>query len=151
MAVSFAQFAAELKAFSNSGAVVNELRKELRKNVPELRTAVRESARSTLPSRNGLGAWVARAGMTVRVKSAGRTAGIRLKLSRKSGDGDKADLDALDKTGKIRHPLHGNRGFWYSQNVTPGFFGKPWEKFRPRWLKAADDGLDKALEVIRRG
>jgi hypothetical protein len=149
--VSFEEFAAELRAFDQKKEVVNEIRRELRKPLPQLRKAVRASAASVLPSSGGLAAWVAKASFTVRFRDAGRSAGIRLKLSRKSGDGDKADLDALDKTGRLRHPLHGNRGHWFGQVVPQNFFSRPWFSFRPVWIKAADDALDRALDKIRGG
>lgn len=151
MGVSFEEFANELRTFDQKREIVNEIRRDLRKPLPELRDAVRANALATLPNRNGLAKWVARAGFTVRVKDAGRSAGIRLKLSRKAGDGDKADLDKLDRHGRVRHPLYGHRGHWYDQPVTPGFFTKVWESFRPAWIKTADDALDRALDKIRRG
>ncbi len=151
MGVSFEQFAAELRAFDQKREVVNEIRRDLRKPLPELRKAVRAHILSTLPNGNGLAAWVARASFSVRVKDAGRSAGIRLKLSRKSQDGDKAELDKLDRHGRIRHPLRGHRGFWYDQPVSAGFFSRPWESFRSKWIKTADDALDRALDKIRRG
>lgn len=149
--VSFEEFANELRAFDQKREIVNEIRRDLRKPLPELRKAVRAHILSTLPSGNGLAKWVARASFSVRVKDVGRAAGIRLKLSRKSQDGDKADLDKLDRHGRVRHPLHGHRGFWYDQPVPPGFFSRPWESFRSTWIKTADDALDRALDKIRGG
>jgi hypothetical protein len=151
MGVSFEEFANELRAFDGKREIVNEIRKDLRKPLPELRKAVRTHTLATLPNGNGLAKWVARAGFTVRVKDVGRAAGIRLKLSRKSQDGDKADLDALDKSGRLRHPLHGHRGHWYGQVVPQNFFSRPWFSFRAVWIKTADDALDRALDKIRRG
>ncbi len=151
VAVSFEQFANELKAFDDRKVIKNQIRRDMRKPLPDLRRAVRASAMSTLPSRGGLNAWIARARLTVIFKDAGRAAGLRVKVSRKAGDGDKADLKALDDAGSIRHPLYGNRRFWYPQGVPAGFFSKAWEDFRSVFIKAADDALDTALEVIRRG
>lgn len=151
MGTSFAAFANEIRAFNARGDVVNALRRDVRKPLPELRRDVRSSATSTLPAGGGLGAWVARARLTVKLKDSGRSAGIRIKVSRAAGDGDKADLNALDLAGAVRHPLHGNRKRWYPQRVTPGFFTKPWEAFRPKFIKVADEAVDQALDVIRRG
>lgn len=151
MGTSFEQFANEIRAFNARKDVVNALRRDLRKPVPELRRDVRASATSTLPAAGGLGAWVARARVTVKLKERGRSAGIRIKVSRAAGDGDKADLDKLDRYGETRHPLHGNRNHWYPQKVAAGFFTKPWDAFRPKFIKVADESVDKALDVIRRG
>lgn len=152
--VSFEEFANELRSFNARSEIVNEIRREMRKPLPELRSEVRSSAASTLPSSGGLAAWVAKATMTVRFKDTGRAAGLRLKLSRKAGDGDKADLDALDRTGKLRHPVFKRaraRERWVGQQVTPGFFTKVWERYRPKWVEAADAALDRALDKIRNG
>ncbi len=151
MAVSFEEFANELRRFDQRRVVLNALRRDLRKPLPAVRRAVRANAMATLPNANGLAAWVARAAIRIQVKDVGRTAGIRVKMGRKSQDGDKADLDKLDRHGRIRHPLHGNRAHWYDQPVPPGFFTKAWERKRDDFIKAADDALDRALEVIRRG
>jgi len=148
---SFEAFANEIRAFNARGDVINALRRDLRKPLPELRKDVRRSAISILPSSGGLGAWVAKGRVTAKLKERGRSAGIRIKVSRAAGDGDRADLNKLDLYGEIRHPLRGNRGFWYRQKVTPGFFTKPWEAFRPKFIKVADEAVDQALDVIRRG
>ena len=150
MATSFDEFARELRAFADSKAVVNEVRRDLRKPLPALRSAIRESAVSKLPARGGLGAWVARATLTVRLRTTGRTAGIKLKLSRKSGKG-KADLKAMDDSGAVRHPLYGDRRHWYPQTVTPGFFTEPWKDSEDEWRRMADEAVDRAFDKIRRG
>ena len=145
---SFEEFARELRAFDGRREVVNEIRRELRKPLPELRTAVREGAVEILPKRGGLGAWVAKSLFSVQFRDAGRSAGIRIKVSRKNTKG-KADIRSLDETGSLRHPLFGNRKKWYPQVVAARWFTETWEKFSDEWVKAADDALDKALEKIR--
>lgn len=151
MGTSFEQFANEIRSFSDRRVVINTIRQDLRKPLPALRKQVRSSALSTLPSRGGLAVWVARAALRVQLQDRGRSAGVKVKMSRKSDDGDKADLNALDTGGNIRHPLYGNRAHWYGQRVPAGFFSKPWERFRPAFIKTCDEAFDRALEVIRRG
>jgi hypothetical protein len=148
MAVSFEEFARELRAFSDKKTIVNEVRKDLRKPLPQLRKAVRRNAIAKLPSSGGLGQWVAQARFTVRFRDSGRTAGISIKVSRKSTK-DRAELDKLDRLGQVRHPLYGHRGHWYSQSVPPGFFTDAWDK--AEWVAVADAAVDRALEQIRRG
>lgn len=148
MAVSMEEFAAELRAFSGRGEVVNELRKDLRKPIPKLRAEVRAHAVRILPHRGGLGAWVAAAKFTVRFKDSGRSAGVSVRVGRKS-KGDKSDLDGLDRTGTVRHPLYGNRSEWFGQKVPPGFFTEMWDK--QEWLAIADQAFDRALDKIRNG
>lgn len=149
MGVSFDEFARELRAFDNKREVVNEIRREMRKPLPALRKAFRANALATLPARGGFGAWVAKARITAVFKDSGRAAGVRIKVSRKAGDGDKAELDALDESGSIRHPLYGHRGHWYGQKVAVGVFTKVFA--RGAWISRADAALDRALDKIRRG
>ncbi len=149
--VSFEQFTREIRNFDNRREVLNEIRRDMRKPLPALRRSVRAQALATLPSTGGLGAWVAKARMTVQLRDRGRTAGLRIKLSRKASDGDKADLTGLDEYGRLRHPLYGDRNHWFGQTVTKGFFTRPWIRSRPIWLEMADGALDRALDKIRRG
>lgn len=146
------EFIAELKAFDGRKEVINEVRKELRKPaiLGNFRKKVRAHAITILPSSGGLGAWVAKSSITIRFKDAGRRAGFTLKMGRKSGKG-KAELNALDKTGRVRHPLRGNRKYWYSQQVQSEFFSKPWEQYGDTIIDATDAAVDKAFDKIRNG
>lgn len=150
--VSFDEFTAELKAFEGRKEVLNEIRRELRKPalLADLRTRVRWNAIAVLPSGGGLGAWVAKARMSIQIRDSGRTAGIRVKLGRKSGKG-KAALEGLDNTGRVRHPVYGDRRQWFGQQVASRFFSNVWDQYADRWITAADDALDRALDKIRRG
>ncbi len=150
MAISPSQFARELRSFAGRREILNEVRRDIRAEVPPLRKEIREEAVNTLPRRNGLGAWVARAGVTVNYRG-GRSAGFKLKVSRKSGDGDKADLKALNDTGKIRHPFFGDRSKWYPQTVRAGYFNRVWERRGAHMIKTVDDAMDRALDKIRYG
>jgi hypothetical protein len=148
VAVSFEQFANELRAFNGKKEIINEVRREFRKGLPLFLKQVRANAISTLPARGGLGSWVAKAKATVKVRDSGRSAGFKVKLSRKTKQ-DRAELEELDRSGRVRHPLYGNRGFWYEQQVAANFFTAMWEKYD--WTKRADDAMDRALDKIRRG
>jgi len=149
VAVSFEQFANELRAFDGRKEIVNEMRKEFRQGVPPLRKRIRANAISMLPARGGFGQWVARAAVTIRFRDAGRDAGLKVRVSRKAGDGDKADLDQLDKTGRIRHPLYGNRRFWFGQQVAALFFTTAWDA--AEWRDRAEQAMDRATAKIRNG
>jgi hypothetical protein len=52
------------------------------------------------------------------------------------------DLASINR-GRLRHPLFGNRRYWYDQSVTPGFWDKAMEKgvkdVRVELLKALDE------------
>jgi len=148
VAVSFEQFAAELKAFDGRREIINEIRKDMRKPLPELRKKVRAAAIAMLPARGGLGKWVAASKFTVRFKDRGRSAGVTVKVSRKT-EKDRAALDPLDLQGRVRHPLYGNRKYWFSQQVAALFFTGPWEQMD--WPGIAEKAMDRALDKIRRG
>ena len=149
MAVTMQQFAAELKVFDGRRAVINEIRKDLRKPMPAFRTKVRASANAKLPSTGGLGAWVASSSIRISFRDAGRTAGVHIKMGRKSGKGQ-AELDKLDLAGLVRHPLYGNRQYWFPQKTGgAGFFTDVFE--RTEWEQIADQAFDRALDQIRNG
>ncbi len=148
MGVSFAAFAAELRAFDNRREVVNQIRRDLRKSMPSFRTDVRASALGVLPSTGGLNQWVASSRITVNFRDSGRRAGVKIKMGRNSGSG-RADLDRLDRLGVIRHPLYGNRAYWFPQNVPSGFFTDVFEE--TDWRGIADQAFDRALDQIRKG
>jgi hypothetical protein len=147
--VTFDQFRSELRAFDGRRVVLKELRAELRKPLPKFRADVKRHAVAILPSSGGLGAWVAKATITLSARDRGRSAGIRLKGSRRSGKG-KADLTRMD-AGRTRHPSWGRKGAgqWHSQSVPPGFFTEPFD--RQEWSELADRAVDRAFEQIRRG
>lgn len=146
--VSFDEFRRELRAFDDRRVVLKELRAELRKPLPQLRKEVKRSAVAKLPAAGGLGAWVARGTVTLSARDRGRTAGIRIKVSRKSTK-NKADLKRLNDAGRVRHPLHGNRKHWYPQEVTPGYFDAAF--YAQDWHGIADRAVDRAFDKLRRG
>lgn len=151
---SFEEFAAELRAFEGKKEIVNEIRRELRKPalLADLRKRVRWNAVGVLPTRGGLNAWVAKAPLSIQFRDSGRTAGLRVKMSRKKGKGKgKAELERLDDAGAVRHPLFGDRRHWFAQQVASKFFSNVWDQYSDRWIKAADDAFDRALDKIRRG
>jgi|GEM_PF-1563652 len=61
-----------------------------------------------------------------RIKTAGRGRNFGLVLQATNSAGRKINLNRLDK-GTFRHPLFGNRGYWYDQQVAPGWWTVPME------------------------
>ena len=57
------------------------------------------------------------------------------------------DLRALDQ-GRLRHPLFGNRQFWYQQRVTKGWWTKHLEKAA---TKAVRTDVVQAVERVLDG
>lgn len=143
---------ADLKGFEGRKAVVRELRKELRAPLPKVRQAVRAAAVSDLPSRNGLGAWVAKSTITVSTRLGAKSAGISLRGGRNS-QRKRSDIRAID-AGKVRAPSWGHRGpgAWHVQTVKDGFFTKTITgDLENEWHMAAVRAVEHATEVIRNG
>ena len=143
----------DLRTFDRRKEVTNQLAREIRQPVPELRKLIRARALATLPGRGGFGAWVSKLSVTGRVKLQGRAAGVKL-VGRRRGFKDqnpKVDLRRID-AGRARHPSWGRRreADWHVQRVNAGFFTLP-GKDRRRWRKAVLKAVDNALVVIRRG
>lgn len=140
----------DLRKFEGRKEVTKALRREIRKPIPAVRRSIRARALDTLPRRGGLNVWVSKSKVTAQIKLSGRTAGVRLRGSRKSAN-DKSDLRRID-AGRVRAPSWGRRGAgdWHTQQVTPGYFTKPSGEV-DQWRKAAVDAIDQAAEVIRRG
>lgn len=119
--------------FKTAGSTVDaEVAKDLRvKVVPALTPIFRGEALTHMPKRMGYAALLAssteavatvraKVGMTVRVFAKGKKEG--------------RDVPTLNR-GLLRHPLFGNRRFWYGQRsgVRKGF---------------VDDGGDKAFDLV---
>ena len=150
MATSAEQMAAELRAFDGRRQIVKALRRALtRVSKPAVKN-VRAHAISILPSSGGLGAWVASARIGIRIGYTSRTAGVKIRGSRKSLR-DRTDLTRID-AGSVRAPTfaHRGRGAWHTQAVTSGWFTDPLAADTD-WQAAADTEIDAALEPLRRG
>lgn len=142
----------DLKRFDGRKEVAQQLRKELRKPVPEVRKAIRRRALVIMPQRGGLNVYVSKTTITAKVTLSGRTAGVRLTgKGRKNHKGEKTDVRRIDQ-GKIRHPSWGRRGAgqWHTQTVAAGFFTGPAGEV-DKWRQACEHAVAQAAEVIRRG
>jgi len=119
-AEKFAAVARDLKAAGDK-----ELRRELYRGINRatkpLKEDAKKSAASTLPSRGGLAGRVSRARFSTKTR-AGASPSVRIVA--KDAKGRSVDLAALDG-GRLRHPLYGNRGHWYTQSVKPEWFTRP--------------------------
>jgi len=136
------------------GAVAKALReapKDLRREsyvamaraVKPLTQAVKDATATYMPS--AYGAEVAR---TIRVRTrrrGGMNAGITLVGTAKTKSGKVREFVRLNE-GRLRHPLFGNRGFWYDQRIKPGFWDQPLEQN----AEAVRKELLRVLEDIAR-
>lgn len=100
-----------------------EMHRGIRRAAGPLIADAREHARATLPKHGGLNERVARSKFSVRARS-GRDPGVRIIAK---------GVDArLDKAGRDRHPVFGDRHVWVVQQVRPGWFRIPMERGAPR-------------------
>lgn len=99
-----------------------ELYRGINRAVKPLREAVKEGAPRYLPRRY---AFELAKSLKVRTRRrAGRNPSIRLVGSAKTPGGKDRDLASLNR-GRLRHPLYGNRGYWYDQDVSPKWWDEP--------------------------
>lgn len=96
---------------------------------------LRGSALSVLPRRGGLGALVAGSRFTTRPLTTGARSTVT----------SRHDIAAMDR-GRLRHPLFGNRGHWYQQAITPGWWTTVVKSQRAR----AQTEMERALDNIAR-
>lgn len=106
-----------------------------------VKAELRQSARDTLP--HGLGATVASSRINTRTVLSGKAAGMRLVMT------SQHDIAAMDR-GRLRHPLYGNRNFWYSQEIKPGWWTDVADKVKPAAVIAAKQALDEVARGKRR-
>lgn len=133
----FAEVSKRLKKAGNGKELRKELNSGITKAVRPLRKDVRAHARSTLPKSGGLARLISRQPIRVRKRTAGRMAGVRVVST------SEHDIYELDSRGRLRHPLFGNRDWWYQQLVRRGWFTDP-------MLRGAPKARREILHVIRR-
>lgn len=150
MAISVDQLVRELRGFDGRREIVKAIGKGVRAGVPAVRKAIRQRALDTLPSRNGVGTWVAKSRITPSIKFTSRAGSIKLKGTRNS-IGAKSDLKRID-AGRVRAPSWGHRtkASWHTQTVKPGFFTETAAAAKD-WHDDVDRAVDEALDTLRRG
>lgn len=92
----------------------------------------------------------ARQALTVRPVSTAKITGRRISVE--GGNLTKRRAATLN-SGRLRHPLFGNRDFWYQQNTAPGWFDRPTNRsgsvVRRKLAAELHDYLLKAGKVRR--
>ena len=99
----------ELRAVSKDFA--NAVQNELRAPVTDLANEMKLSARVNLPSWDKMNS---NAAAGVRAQASSRGYAVKREADKMRGF---EQADFIDKTGTLRHPLFGNRKYWYSQDV----------------------------------
>lgn len=130
-------------------AAAGELRKELYRGinraVKPMKQAAKDAADRELPQRGGLNKFVASSKFGTRTRGFGRSPGVSI-TAKKSGH----DLRSLDR-GRLRHPLFGNRRFWYQQPVRAGWWTQTLNDEAPLVRRELIRVLDDVAARIGRG
>jgi hypothetical protein len=93
-------------------ALTRTLRRTAKQLVPKIVTAAEEK----FPAAGGMNDFIHHAKIGVRIQTSGAGAGLFIRAERQGHD-----IYSLNN-GSLRHPLFGNRGFWFEQSIPPGFF-----------------------------
>jgi len=143
------QLVAELRAFRGRKEVLAAMRKGIRSGIGPVRKAVRQTAIETLPTRGGLGQWVAKTRINLNVRVGSSSARVRITGGRNSAGGQ-SDVNAIDR-GRVRAPSWGRKGRddWHTQSVDPGFFTETLDE-QDGFRANVDAEVDRALDTIRR-
>jgi hypothetical protein len=116
----------------------NELYRGINRAVKPLSEAVKGDTPQFLPRRYAL-----ELSKTLRIRArrrAGRNPAIFLVASAKTPRGTERDLASLNR-GRLRHPLYGNRRYWYDQDVSPNWWTDP-------LLEGVDQVREELVKVI---
>jgi len=119
-----------------------ELRKELyagiNRAVKPLTQDVKDSTPRFLPRR-----YAVELAKSLRVRArrrAGRNPAVSLVAKAKTPGGKERDLASLNR-GRLRHPLYGNRRYWFDQEVSPNWWDDP-------LLEGADRVREEIVNVL---
>lgn len=112
--------ARDVRAAGDKG-IRREMYRGIQRATKPLKAAAQASALEHLPAGGGLNRRVAGARMSTRTRTGGANPGVRIVAREGKAS---IDLAALDR-GRLRHPLYGNRRYWYLQRVPDGWWSRP--------------------------
>lgn len=127
----FAKLARALKEYGDKD-LRSELYRGINRAVKPLTASVKASTDNFLPRRYALE--IAKSLKVRANRRAGRNPAIYLVGKAKTPKGKERDLASLNR-GRLRHPLYGNRHYWFDQDVAPNWW---------------DDPLIQGQDVVRR-
>lgn len=123
-------------------AAAGQLRQDIAAGIRQAATpippAIVRNILQRMPHAGGLDRKVAASQFTLKPLNFGSTVGVRLLV------GGPLDEASIDK-GRIRHPLFGDRGWWYTQKVPTRVFTDPVRAARSDLVGAVDDAVRKNL------
>lgn len=136
--------ASEYKRFSQQlrqaeRGVKNSIRKRVREAGKPLSEAIIREGAEPMPPRV---AARFQANGVARLSQTGTA--VRIVLGRKG-----AYVAGPDHTGKLRHPLYGNREHWYSTQVPSGTWTKAYEAHQDEAVEAVSRVLQDVMEELK--
>ena len=135
----FARVAKQLREAGDKG-----LARELNKAVREAMKPARQEMERSLDHvahRGGFGPKMRR---EVKFRIVKRANGLRLTTSHRY------QLKLIDQ-GKIRHPLFGDRGNWFTTTIAPGVLSKPFEDNADQARQKIIEATDRVAKQIAHG
>lgn len=141
----------QLREAGNPKQVRRDLTKGLRAGAKPAVVAVKAAALA-LPDKPGNASPGLRkelaAATSIQVRTAGNSAGVRVRISR-ARMGDRAALAKVTNKGRWRHPVYGNRSAWVTQTSRRGWFDAATRSAAPavrRSLKKVLDDIERKLK-----
>ena len=133
-----------LRVTGQSGLKKN-ITKAIRTATVPARGAVKQFLLEEMPHTGGANQWLAKASVTSTVLTGPNTAGVVVR-ARRNGH----DLEALNRTGKLRHPTFGRRGHGQWQLTDTGVPPGWWERVLRPYGPAVRVALREAQNVTAR-
>lgn len=134
----------KLRAIGDKG-LGKQMGKALREAAKPLKPAVRAEALASMPS--GYGPVLSRSlRFRQAVKESAHTAHVTVRVY---GDGrrQRRMVPNLNR-GQLRHPLYGNREFWFDQAVRAGFVDRPFNRLKPGVAREMQRVIDDVAKQI---
>lgn len=122
--------AADLRALSTKLRITGQsgLKKNMTKAIRvatlPARQAVKAELRAVMPHRGGLNDWLAQSSITSAVLTGAKSAGVVVRATKRGHD-----LPAVNRTGRVRHPVYGNTKRWSSTDVPDHWWEHALEPF----------------------
>lgn len=133
-------------------ALANDLRKNLRVGANILRDGLREAARDTLGGLTTKGALNEGSAAAFGINNSINRDRVAVKWKARTGPRGFTQRN-MTNSGRIRHPVHGNRDVWVTTDLNSGRFGNTrgwWDRAEEKHLEESGEKIIEALDVALR-
>lgn len=121
---------ARLKAAGEVGLRRN-MAAAVRRGTAPARAAAKAKVAEVMPHSGGLAALMARSSVTTQIRTGARSTGVTVRMrGPKDASGKTVDVVSLNR-GRLRHPLFGNRDYWFDQQVPAYWWQNTLVRFHP--------------------